>query len=108
MNGRMYDANIGRFLSPDNFIQDPYNTQTFNRYGYVWNNPLKFNDPSGEFLITALIVGAVLGAATGAAAYVGSALRKDNWNWGHFAAPLNVRSSPSVQFVNWSKWNPFK
>ena len=48
MNGRMYDANLGRFLSPDNFIQDPYNTQSFNRYGYVWNNPLKFNDPSGE------------------------------------------------------------
>ncbi len=88
MNGRMYDANLGRFLSPDNFIQDPYNTQSFNRYGYVWNNPLKYGDPSGEFLITALIVGAVLGAATGAAAYVGSALRTGNWNWGHFAASV--------------------
>ncbi|MFV0573154.1 MAG: RHS repeat-associated core domain-containing protein, partial [Xanthomarina gelatinilytica] len=48
MNGRMYDAKLGRFLSPDNFIQDPYNTQSFNRYGYVWNNPLSYNDPSGE------------------------------------------------------------
>ncbi|MFV0573157.1 MAG: RHS repeat domain-containing protein, partial [Xanthomarina gelatinilytica] len=48
MNGRMYDAKLRRFLSPDNFIQDPYNTQSFNRYGYVWNNPLSYNDPSGE------------------------------------------------------------
>jgi len=50
MNGRMYDANLGRFLSPDNYIQDPFNTQSYNRYGYVLNNPLKYVDPSGEFL----------------------------------------------------------
>ena len=48
MNGRMYDANLGRFLSPDNYIQDPFHTQNFNRYGYVLNNPLKYVDPSGE------------------------------------------------------------
>lgn len=48
MNGRMYDAMLGRFLSPDNFVQDPYNTQSFNRYGYVWSNPLAFNDISGN------------------------------------------------------------
>ncbi|WP_010520301.1 RHS repeat domain-containing protein [Aquimarina agarivorans] len=74
MNGRMYDAKLGRFLSPDNFIQDPFNTQSFNRYGYVWNNPLKFNDPSGEFLITAIIIGAVVGA------YIGGAQANGNWN----------------------------
>jgi hypothetical protein len=48
MNGRMYDAKLGRFLSPDNYIQDPFNTQSFNRYGYVWNNPLIYVDYSGE------------------------------------------------------------
>ncbi len=48
MNGRMYDPQLNRFLSPDNYIQDPYNTQSFNRYGYVFNNPLRYNDPSGE------------------------------------------------------------
>ena len=48
MNGRMYDANLGRFLSPDNYIQDPFNTQSFNRYGYVQNNPLINVDYSGE------------------------------------------------------------
>ncbi|MEL0651638.1 RHS repeat-associated core domain-containing protein [Algibacter sp. TI.3.09] len=48
MNGRMYDAQLGRFLSPDNNIQEPFNTQNFNRYGYVLNNPLSFNDPTGE------------------------------------------------------------
>src|SRR5690606_21629835 len=57
MNGRMYDANLGRFLSPDNFIQDPYNTQNFNRYGYVLNNPLLYNDPSGEFFFSLIFPG---------------------------------------------------
>ena len=50
MKGRMYDPTIGRFLSPDIFIQSPTNSQSFNRYAYVWNNPLKYTDPSGYYL----------------------------------------------------------
>ncbi len=46
-NVRMYDPALGRFLSPDPFMQDPSNTQNFNRYSYCLNNPLKFIDPSG-------------------------------------------------------------
>ncbi len=48
MNGRMYDPMLGRFLSPDNYVQAPDYTQNFNRYSYVLNNPLKYTDPSGE------------------------------------------------------------
>lgn len=48
MNGRLYDAKLHRFLEPDNYVQDPSNTQNYNRYGYVLNNPLKYTDPSGE------------------------------------------------------------
>lgn len=48
MNGRIYDPKLHRFLQPDNNIQDPFNTQNYNRYSYVLNNPLKYNDPSGE------------------------------------------------------------
>jgi len=47
MNGRVYDPAIGRFLSADPFIQAPTNTQSFNRYSYVINNPLSYTDPSG-------------------------------------------------------------
>ena len=48
-NGRLYDPLLGRFLSPDNYVQQPDNSQNFNRYSYCLNNPLKYNDPSGEF-----------------------------------------------------------
>jgi hypothetical protein len=48
MNGRLYDPKLHRFLQPDNYVQDPGDTQNYNRYGYVLNNPLKYTDPSGE------------------------------------------------------------
>ena len=48
MNGRMYDPVVGRFLSPDPFVQAPGFSQSFNRYSYCLNNPLKFTDPSGN------------------------------------------------------------
>jgi RHS repeat-associated protein len=80
MNGRMYDAKLGRFLSPDNYIQEPFSTQSFNRFGYVWNNPLKFTDQSGEFIFTAIIIGAVVGAYLGGAQANGS-LNPFKWNW---------------------------
>lgn len=51
MGGRMYDPIVGRFLSPDPFVQDWENSQNFNRYSYCLNNPLKYTDPSGEFFI---------------------------------------------------------
>lgn len=47
MNGRVYDPLLAKFLSPDNFVQLPDFTQSFNRYGYCLNNPLKYTDSSG-------------------------------------------------------------
>ena len=47
MNGRVYDPDLGRFISADPFIQFADNPQSFNRYTYVLNNPLSFTDPSG-------------------------------------------------------------
>mgnify|MGYP002876395040 CR=1 FL=1 len=47
MNGRIYDAVLQRFLSPDPLVQSPTQTQSHNRYAYVMNNPLKYVDPTG-------------------------------------------------------------
>jgi RHS repeat-associated protein len=47
MNGRVEDAILGRFLSPDPHIPDPSNAQSYNRYSYVNNNPLSLIDPTG-------------------------------------------------------------
>jgi RHS repeat-associated protein len=51
MNGRLYDPKIGRFFSPDNFVQMPEFSQSFNRYSYCLNNPLKYRDPTGQLYV---------------------------------------------------------
>ncbi len=58
MNGRMYDPVVGRFLSPDPYIQAPDFSQNYNRYSYALNNPLVYSDPNGEWLIEALVFAA--------------------------------------------------
>ena len=86
MNGRIYDARLGRFLQADSFVDGVTNTQGFNRYSYVQNNPLNATDPTGNFSLRkwvgaiVAVVGsvicapactqlgfAIIGAASGAA-----------------------------------------
>ena len=64
MNGRVYDPFLGRFLSPDSVVEAPEMLQSYNRYSYVLNNPLKYTDPSGHCIwdyciaeIAAFIIG---------------------------------------------------
>ena len=74
MNGRLYDPLLRRFLNADENIQDLHNTQNYNKYGYVFNNPLMYNDPSGEFIgvVLAIVTSKlfIVGAAVGAATYL--------------------------------------
>ena len=72
MNGRLYDPQIGRFLSTDNYVQEPYDSQNFNRYSYCLNNPLKYTDPSGEFIH--LLIGAAVGG------YINWMINRCQWN----------------------------
>jgi len=47
--GRYYDAEIGRFISADPFVQSPFDPQNLNRYSYVLNSPQNYIDPDGYF-----------------------------------------------------------
>lgn len=47
-NARLYDPELGRFMSPDSIVPDPSNPQSLNRYAYVLNNPVNFTDPTGH------------------------------------------------------------
>ncbi len=65
MNARLYSPRIGRFLSPDPYVQAPDFSQNYNRYSYCLNNPLKYTDSSGElFKEIFAVFGAVFSVAT--------------------------------------------
>jgi RHS repeat-associated protein len=73
MNGRLYDPLLGRFLSTDDFVQAPFDSQSFNRYSYCLNNPLKYTDPDGEiawFIPLAMLFSGTVNVAI-------------NWNYLH-------------------------
>ncbi|WP_300691560.1 RHS repeat-associated core domain-containing protein [Chryseobacterium sp.] len=79
MNGRLYDPLLRRFLNADENIQDPMNTQNYNKYGYVMNNPLMYNDPDGEFWL--MLGGALLGGYFNGVAANGGNWNPVKWDW---------------------------
>jgi RHS repeat-associated protein len=56
---RFYDPMLGRFIQADTVLDG------LNRYTYCRNNPLKYVDPSGNFIFSAIggLIGAVVGGA---------------------------------------------
>lgn len=48
MNARYYVPYINRFASADTIVPNAKNPQSFNRYSYSYNNPVKYRDPSGH------------------------------------------------------------
>ncbi len=76
MNGRLYDPVLARFFTPDNFIQEPTNSQNFNRYTYCLNNPLKYTDPSGEWFGIDDLLAAAVGGVCG---YISNGIKTGNW-----------------------------
>ena len=65
MNARLYDPVLGRFLSPDPFVQLPDNLRSLNRYGYGMCNPLCYVDENGEFwwIVAAAVIGGAVNVA---------------------------------------------
>lgn len=81
-NARLYDPVIGRFFSPDPFVQVPDFSQSFNRYSYCLNNPVMYSDPNGEsILAVSMIVGAVVCAYLGGTAANGWNYNPCSWSW---------------------------
>lgn len=100
MNGRLYDPLLRRFLNADENIQDPNNTQNYNKYGYVLNNPLMYSDPSGEFVF-ALFIAALSKAVftsliiTGVV-YTASGVINGNWSVNGFFKSLTSSALSTI------------
>lgn len=89
MNARLYDAALGRFLSPDPYVQMPDFTQNFNRYSYCLNNPLVYVDEDGEFIFSFFLPG--IGTLIDAALWGGTINLISNWgNINNFGEALTA------------------
>jgi RHS repeat-associated protein len=60
---RYYNPQLGRYLSKDPLFDEGGST---NFYIYCDGDPINRSDPNGEFIFTAILVGAAIGAAVGA------------------------------------------
>jgi len=60
MNGRVYDPVLARFLSADPFVDGVTDSQGFNRYSYVSNNPLGATDPTGYLKLWKDVLGPIV------------------------------------------------
>ena len=47
-NARWYDASLGRFLQADTIIPQPGSPQGWDRFVYIYNNPINGTDPTGH------------------------------------------------------------
>jgi RHS repeat-associated protein len=47
LNGRIYNPALARFISVDPINQSPEDSQSWDGFSYVRNNPLRYIDPSG-------------------------------------------------------------
>ena len=113
MNARLYDPLLGRFLSPDPYVQAPDFTQNFNRYSYALNNPLRYSDESGEMffsaaLLTAIGISATLGGISGWA--IGKANNAHGWTmFGYIAGgacigAIATLASAGVSAIGGAAW----
>ncbi|PKF75433.1 RHS repeat-associated core domain-containing protein [Chryseobacterium sp. PMSZPI] len=103
MNGRLYDPLLRRFLNADENIQEPYNTQNYNKYGYVLNNPLMFSDPNGELFQFAFLAamgafwgtvmtGAIISSAIATFLYLAKAYLTKSFSVGGFFKAVTIGS----------------
>ena len=60
LQSRYYDSYTGRFINADGQLNG--GLLGYNLFAYCENNPVMYTDPTGEFLLSALIIGAVIGA----------------------------------------------
>ena len=69
-NARWYDPAIGRFAQADSVIpEETQGTQAWDRYAFVNNNPVRYNDPTGHSLsaLTWTLLGVTAAIAVAAA-----------------------------------------
>ncbi len=78
---RFYDPTIGRFTSLDTFAGLTNDPQSLHKYTYCHNDPVNHIDPSGQFSIGGLAMATGIGSALGSIGGATLAYLTDNSVW---------------------------
>lgn len=100
MNARLYDPVVGRFLSPDPYVQAPDFSQNFNRYSYALNNPLKYTDPNGENPFLVFGLGFLFG-------YAANGYHTGDWGWSSVGSGVFVGTGMGTTYAMSGGGNPW-
>ena len=65
LNSRYYNPAIGRFLNSDGILGQTGNVLSTNMYAYCVNNPVMYIDRDGNFAISILVAGIIIGGILG-------------------------------------------
>jgi len=108
LQSRYYDPQIGRFLSPDkpeNLLINGMVPGGANLYAYCLNNPIKYTDPSGEFIpfilavvLLVVCVAIPVAAATAYVAYKGAEYLVNEYDLHGVDIRMGARDLP------WKPW----
>ena len=82
---RWYDPALGHFIQPD-----PSHALDYHRYGYARFNPLKYNDPSGHCVATAVDAVASVASGGGALVLAPSSVAFDAACWAAVVATIQL------------------
>ncbi|MBU1749719.1 MAG: RHS repeat-associated core domain-containing protein [Chloroflexi bacterium] len=102
MGDRWYNAELGRWISPDPIIPEPGNPQALNRYSYVYNNPVRYTDPTGHYAFEETPDDPVFVWTQPNGGGVRSTW-KSVWQK---SAPMDARYQPAPKSGGGSSWNP--
>ena len=87
---RMYDAQLGRWFTIDPRCEDG-GQESISPYTYVFNDPIKHNDPDGKFPGLSNIVGGLVGAAVEYGGQVAvNMYNEGGWSWDAFTDNIDV------------------
>ncbi|MBL8098504.1 MAG: RHS repeat-associated core domain-containing protein [Anaerolineales bacterium] len=91
-NARWYDSSLGRFAQADTIVpEESQGVQAWDRFAYVNNSPIVYNDPTGHCIILCIIaIGAVIGASVNVYTQYQETKSMENINWGEVAVAAGI------------------
>ena len=86
---RFYDPALGRWTTIDPLCEDG-GQESVTPYGYVFNDPIKHNDPDGRFPLLSNLVGAAAGELVENRGQVAANVYENGWSTSAFTDNIDV------------------